>query len=95
MEKYQWIFTLESQLVIALIGMLLHFLKKKVTGETIVEIKQYFSNNFKSTFIAFITTVLFTTAYYLTLETGTPADIIVSISIGYTFDSALNKWDSK
>jgi hypothetical protein len=39
--------------------------------------------------------MLFTLAYYLTLETGTPADIIVSVGIGYTSDSALNKWDNK
>ena len=93
MENYEWLFTLETQIGIALIGMFSHFLKKQIKGETLVEIKQYFGNHFKSTLLAIIATVFFTVAYYFTLGTGQTADILAALGIGFTSDSAFNKWD--
>ena len=79
--------------VIGLSGMLIHFFKKQIKGETLVEIKDYFANHFKSTFIAVVTTLIGVLAYKFTLSTGQPADIITVFGIGYTFDSIFNKWD--
>jgi len=93
MEQYQWITNLPSLCVIALIGMLMHFFKQQIKGETITEIRDYFSTHFKSTVIAFVATVLSVVAYYLSLSTGQMADIIVAIQLGYTSDSFFNKWD--
>jgi hypothetical protein len=80
-------------LATALVGMLMHFLKKKVKGESLVEISGYFKANFKSTFISFVATVVSFAAYYLTLQTGTPADFLTVFGLGYMCDSAFNKWD--
>jgi hypothetical protein len=94
MEKYMHFFlTLEGLIIISVSGMLMNFLKKKIKGETIVEIKDYFKNHFKSTVIAVFSTVLFTVAYKFTLAVGQPVDILSVIGIGYACDDLFNKWD--
>lgn len=93
MEKYQWIFTLPSLIAIGIVGMFTHFLKKNITGETVAEVKDYFTNHFRSTLIAFIATVFGVAGYYFSMATGQLADIILVGSLGYNFDSLLNKWD--
>lgn len=80
-------------IVIGLLGMLIHFFKKQIKGETLTEITGYFSNHFKSTFIAVVTTLIGVLAYKFTLATGQAADIVTVFGIGYTFDSIFNKWD--
>ena len=92
-EELEWILSLQSLLGIALVGMAMHFFKKKIKGETQTEIKQYFSAHFKSTVVALVATLVFTVSYYLTLATDMPADILAALGIGYTSDSAFNKWD--
>ena len=42
MENYEWLFTLEAQIGIALKAMFSHFLKKQIKGETLVENKTVF-----------------------------------------------------
>jgi Na+/proline symporter len=79
--------------VIGLLGMLVHFFKKQIKGETLTEIKDYFGDHFKSTFIAVVTTIIGVITYKFSLGTGLPADIITVFGIGYTFDSIFNKWD--
>ncbi len=93
MENYTWIFTLESLMFIAILGMFTHFLKKKIKGETLTEIKDYFSNNLKSTFIAFVATMIATVVAYFTMASKQPIDIAAFFGIGYTFDSFFNKWE--
>lgn len=93
LQEYQWIVSLPSLIGIGLIGMFSHFLKKNVTGETIVEIKDYFKNHFKSTILALISTVLTVVGYYFSISTGQVADILLVGSLGYNFDSLFNKWD--
>lgn len=93
MEKYSWIFTLPILLLIGTIGMFSHFLKKNIAGETLVEVRGYFKNHFKSTLLALIATMFGVSAYYFTMATGQFADILMVGSLGYNFDSIFNKWD--
>lgn len=79
--------------IIGLLGMLIHFFKKQIKGETVSEITDYFKVHFKSTFIAVVTTLIGVLAYKFTLATGQAADIVTVFGIGYTFDSIFNKWD--
>jgi C4-dicarboxylate transporter len=88
-----WLLSLPSLLIISILGMFIHFLKKNIKGETVTEIKQYFSDNLKSTFIALVATVVGTLAFYFGARTGTGVDIISAFGCGYTFDSLFNKWD--
>jgi len=87
------LFTLPAFLIISILGMLTHFFKKQIKGETITEIRDYFKDHFKSTFTAIIITILACCAYYIEFKTGKPTDIITVFGLGYTFDSMFNKWD--
>lgn len=79
-------------LLIALVGMLSHFLKKKIKGETITQIKHYFADHFKTTLLSLIATVI---GYYAYLQYTETPDIIAVFLIGYTCDSLFNKWESE
>ncbi len=83
----------QALLAIGYLGMFSHFLKKNIQGETLVEIKDYFKNHFKSTLIAAISTGIGVIGYYYTMPVGDVHDPIAAFGIGYTFDSFLNKWD--
>ena len=93
MKEYEWLFTLPSLVGVGLLGMLVHFLKKNIKGETLTDIRHYFADNFKSTLVAIISTVIGTVATYFTLAVGDTIDLITVFGIGYTFDSFFNKWD--
>lgn len=88
-----YLLTPAGLIVIGLLGMLIHFFKKQIKGETLTEITGYFTNHFKSTFIAIVTTIIGVVAYKFTLATGQAADIVTVFGIGYTFDSIFNKWE--
>lgn len=88
------ILSLPSLYIIALLGMLVHFFKKQIKGETLTEIRDYFKGHFKSTVTAFIVTTIAILGYYFTLSTGQMADIVTTFGLGYTFDSMFNKWDT-
>jgi hypothetical protein len=85
--------TLPSLMCIALTGMLMNFFKKQIKGETTTEIRNYFRDHFKSTFTSIVTTVISCFAYYATLSTGKPADILTVFALGYMCDSFFNRWD--
>ena len=76
-------------LVCGYTGLICHFLKKKIKGETVTEIKLYFHDNIKSTLLAFITVAvgIYFSTDYITL---TYAE---AFGIGYMVDSILNKWE--
>lgn len=76
----------------SILGMFIHFLKKKIKGETLLEIKSYFKTHLKSTIIAFIITSIGYgfTAFYL--EETNPLTYFL---LGYMFDSMLNKWETE
>lgn len=94
-EGYEWIVSLPALSVIAQVGMIMHFMKQKIKGETITEIRDYFKSNFKSTFVAFVSTQISTGAYFITLGTDMPADVLTCFGLGYMCDSFFNKWDKQ
>ena len=81
-------------LVVGFLGMFAHFLKKNIKGESGTEIKAYFKDNRKDTYLAIIATLVGTAAYHLALGTGGTTDLINAFAIGFTFDSMLNKWEA-
>ena len=83
------------QFGLAFTGMIVHFLKKKVKGESFTAITGYFKDNLKSTIIAVITTLVGVAAYYTQMATNSNADLLAVFMIGYSVDSALNKWETK
>lgn len=90
----EWILNPYSLYVIAILGMLMHFFKKQIKGESFIEIKDYFKLHFKSTVVAFVSTSIAFFGYYLALSSGTMADVIAVFGLGYTFDSVFNRWDN-
>ncbi|MCC7290312.1 hypothetical protein IT417_03630 [bacterium] len=80
-------------LFIAYLGMLLHFFQKKIKGESIRVMKNYFFEHAKTVFSSVITTLVFFLAYYLALSVGEVADLVAVFGIGFMCDSYLNKYD--
>jgi hypothetical protein len=80
---------------LALMGMVTHFLKKAVQGESVADIKNFFWNNPKKTFIAWVATSVGFLAYVGLMPVGTVKDILIVFGLGYTFDSFFNKWDKQ
>ena len=91
----QFIFSFIGLYIVALLGMLTHFLKKNIKGETPTEILGYFKDNFKSTLIAFVLTSIMYFAYYdLFIVESNVKDLMVIFLIGYAFDSTFNKYEA-
>ena len=88
-----WFLTPTALYLVALSGMILHFFKKQIKGESILEIADYFRLHFKSTVVAFMATSVGFLSYYFLLASGQKADIFSCFAIGYMFDSVFNKWD--
>lgn len=84
-----------QQFALAFLGMLVHFSKKKIREESWKAIKTYFSDNLKSTITTVVITFVAVAGYYTQIKTGTNADIIAVFTLGFTCDSALNKWEAK
>jgi hypothetical protein len=95
MEEYKWLFSLPALSILAQVGMIVHFLKQKVQGESLSAIKTYFSDNFKSTIVAVVSTQVGTFAIFFTLATGTTIDLVTVFGVGYMSDSFFNKWDKQ
>ena len=72
--------------IAGLVGMVTHFLKKNVKGQTADDIKTYFASNFKDTLQATIVT-LFAAGTAFVMGQG----LMAAFLAGYAFDSALNK----
>lgn len=90
-----FIYSFTGLYIIALLGMLTHFLKKNIKGETPRQILNYFKNNFKSTITAFILTSVMYIAYHQLFVTAEDVkDIMVIFLIGYAFDSTFNKYEA-
>lgn len=90
----EFILSLPGLYIIGILGMLVHFFKKQIKGETVTEIRDYFSSHFKSTVTAFIVTTIAVLGYYFSLSTGLFADVVTTFGLGYTFDSMFNKWET-
>jgi len=75
----------------AFIGMLAHFLKKKIKGQTFGEFKDWIGSHFKETVLAVIGTIV----GLFVLNADSSLGFMSSFLAGYAADSALNKWDDK
>lgn len=90
-----FIFSFTGLYIVALLGMVTHFLKKNIKGETPTEILSYFKDNFKSTLTAFIlTSVMFFAYYQLFVYESEVKDLMIVFLIGYAFDSTFNKYEA-
>ena len=90
-----FIYSFTGLYIIALLGMVTHFLKKNIKGETPTEILNYFKDNFKSTITAFIlTSVMFIAYHQMFVDAESVKDIMVIFLIGYAFDSTFNKYEA-
>ena len=69
-----------------LLGMITHFLKLDIQGQTLDDIKSYFTNNFKRTLWATITTIFATFTAFIMSQ-----GLMAAFLAGYAFDSAINK----
>ena len=90
-----FIYSFTGLYIIALLGMVTHFLKKNIKGETPTEILGYFKDNFKKTITAFILTSVMYIAYHqMFVDAESVKDIMVIFLIGYAFDSTFNKYEA-
>ena len=80
---------------VAFLGMIAHFLKKQIRGETFTAMGKWFATHPKYTILAVISMSVGVVAYYTQLSTGMAADYIAVFTIGFSLDSMLNKWDEK
>lgn len=91
----EFVYSFTGLYIISLLGMLTHFMKKNIKGETPTEILGYFKDNFKSTITAFIlTSVMFVAYHQLFVTSADVKDIMVIFLIGYAFDSTFNKYEA-
>ena len=70
-----------------ILGVLVHFLKKKIKGQTLADVKSYFKNNLKDTVIMTIAAVVGFAGLVATGGLGW----VASFLLGYTADSMFNK----
>ena len=73
--------------LVLILGVLSHFFKKKVKGETLADIKQYFKSNFKSTIATLIASIVLYSALLAAGDLG----IFPMFFAGYTADSIFNR----
>ena len=89
-----FIYSFAGLYIVSLLGMVTHFLKKNIKGETPTEILGYFKDNFKSTLTAFVlTSVMFFAYYQLFVYESEVKDLMIIFLIGYAFDSTFNKYE--
>lgn len=81
------VFALGGYFVVLCFGILAHFFKKKIKGETLADIKSYFKNNFKTT----VTTVIAGIVVFAGLVATSGLSIIGVFTAGYAADSAFNR----
>jgi len=77
--------------IILTMGIFSHFLKKKIRGQTIASIKEYFKGHFVYT----LTMVIAAIAGFIGLITTGSLGIVASFLAGYAADSIFNKADGE
>ena len=71
-----------------LAGMMMHFLKLKVKGQSAEDVWQYFRENFKGTLTAILSTGFAVAGLWATADPGNPIpSILASVPLGFAFDS--------
>lgn len=77
------------QFFLGLLGLITHFLKRKIKGQTARAIKHYFKGNLKDTVIAVIA---FTVSFAILVQTG-ELSYLSAFLTGYACDSIFNNVD--
>jgi hypothetical protein len=80
----------------SVLGMIAHILKKNVKGESLVDIKNYFTYNPKSTMLSIIATIVGFVVYMTQLKVTDGVallDMAFVFGIGYTCESFFNKYE--
>lgn len=90
----EWIYNEWWMLGFAVLGMIAHILKKNVKGESLIDIKNYFTYNPKTTFLSIIATFAGYVIYMTSFQTNTVVDFGVLFGIGYMCESAFNKYEA-
>lgn len=78
-------------LFISFFGLVTHFLKKKIKGESVNDIRNYFYEHFRTVVLSFIVTLIGFFAYWII--SGGNGDILGAFAVGFLSDSFLNKYD--
>lgn len=74
------------QFLLGLLGLTTHFLKRKIKGQTVRAIKNYFKGNLKDTIIAVIA---FIVSFAILVQTG-ELSYLSAFLTGYACDSIFN-----
>jgi hypothetical protein len=80
----------------SILGMIAHILKKNVKGESLVDIKNYFTYNPKTTILSIIATIVGFVVYMTQLKVTDGVallDMAFVFGIGYTCESFFNKYE--
>ncbi len=75
--------------VLTIFGVIAHFLKKKIKGESVDDIINYFKSHFKNT----LTTLIAVVVAFVSLAAAGGLGWTASFLLGYTADSMFNKAD--
>jgi len=73
--------------LIGIIGVIVHFLKKKVKGQSIASVKKYFATHFRSTVLMFFAYI----GAFAGLHELGQLTMAAAFMAGYTCDSLINK----
>jgi len=73
--------------IIMFLGVVAHFAKKKIRGETVADIKEYFKTHFKETIVTVIAAIVTFGSLVATSGLGW----IASFTVGFAADSIFNK----
>lgn len=88
MSKMQLFWVMEGA---GILGMLMHFLKLKIKGQTPSDILAYFKNNFRDTLVALGATTFGILGAWATMDPlNWIGAIVAAISVGFAFDSMFN-----
>lgn len=89
----EWLYNEWWMLGFAVLGMIAHILKKNVRGESLVDIKNYFTYNPKTTLLSIIATFAGYVIYMTSFQTETIVDFGVLFAVGYMCESFFNKYE--
>lgn len=73
--------------LVGLLGVLAHFFKQKIKGQTVLEVKQWFTSHFKDTVLSLL---LYVASFALLMETG-QMGFFAAFSAGYMCDSIFSR----
>ena len=73
--------------VIMVLGVISHFFKKKIKGETVADIKAYFHSHFKETVVTLIAAVI----GFASLIATDGMSVIAAFTVGFAAESLFNK----